>query len=72
MKVKSKISYLGKKINILPRKMTKKLAVEVHVKNTDKGVGGVVHLIYCVKIKESGCPGFYFPVLRGCTRARLS
>ena len=23
-------------------------------------------------IKESGCTGFYFPVLQDCTRARLS
>ena len=33
MKCKSKISYLGKKINILPWQMAEQLAVEVDVKN---------------------------------------
>ena len=33
MKFKSKISYLGKKINILPWQMADQLAVEVDVKN---------------------------------------
>ena len=31
MKFKSKISYTGKKISILPRKITEKLAVKVYV-----------------------------------------
>ena len=33
MKFKSKISYLGKKISILPWQMAEQLAVEVDVKN---------------------------------------
>ena len=33
MKVKSKISYLGEKISILPWQMAEQLAVEVDVKN---------------------------------------
>ena len=38
VKFKSKISYLGKKISILPWQMAEKLAVEVDVKNvTERG-----------------------------------
>ena len=37
MKFKSKLSYLGKKISILPWQMAEQLAVEVDVKNPDKG-----------------------------------
>ena len=37
MKFKSKISYLGKKINILPWQMAEQLAVEVGVKNMTYG-----------------------------------
>ena len=33
MKLKSKISYLGEKISILPWQMAEQLAVEVDVKN---------------------------------------
>ena len=36
MKIKSKISYLGEKISILPRKMAEQWAVEVDVKNFAK------------------------------------
>ena len=46
MKVKSKISYLGEKISILPWQMAEQLAVEVDVKNvTDVRTDtGQVHL----------------------------
>ena len=37
MKFKSKISYLGEKISILPWQMTEQLAVEVDVKNVTYG-----------------------------------
>ena len=37
MKFKSKISYLGKKISILPWQMAEQLAVEVDVKNITDG-----------------------------------
>ena len=37
MKVKSKISYLGEKISILPWQMAEQLAVEVDVKNVTDG-----------------------------------
>ena len=37
MKFKSKISYLGEKISILPRQMAEKLAVEVDVKKPNGG-----------------------------------
>ena len=37
MKFKSKISYLGKKISILPWQMAEQLAVEVDVKNVTDG-----------------------------------
>ena len=36
IKNKSKISYLGKKISILPKKMTEQMAVEVDVKSGGK------------------------------------
>merc|ERR1712082_314440 len=36
MKMKSKMSYLGKKISILPKKMTEKMEVEVDVKSGGK------------------------------------
>ena len=36
MKFKSKISYLGKKISILPWQMAEQWAVEVDVKNPDE------------------------------------
>jgi len=38
MKFKNKISYLGKKISILPKKMTEKMEVEVDVKSGGKNV----------------------------------
>ena len=38
MKFKSKISYLGEKISILPWQMVEQLAVEVNVKNVTKDV----------------------------------
>ena len=37
MKFKSKISYLGKKISILPWQMAEQLAIEVDVKNFTDG-----------------------------------
>ena len=37
MKVKSKISYLGKRNSILPGQMAEQLAVEVNVKNVTHG-----------------------------------
>ena len=39
MKFKSKPSYLGEKINILPWQMAEQRAVEVDVKNRDGGEG---------------------------------
>ena len=46
MKFKSKISYLGEKISILPRKIAEQWAVEVDVKKSWLGVvvgGGQAH-----------------------------
>ncbi len=40
MKFKSKPSYLGKKISILPWQMAELQAIEVDVKNCDKEEGG--------------------------------
>ena len=39
MKFKSKISYLGEKISILPWQMAEQLAVEVDVKNVTEQYG---------------------------------
>ena len=54
MKFKSKISYLGKKISILPWQIAEQLAVEVDVKNvTEDGCTYGKHmdkLIYLVRI----------------------
>ena len=41
MKFKSKISYLGEKISILPWQMAEQLAVEVNVKNVMHGAAAV-------------------------------
>ena len=51
MKFKSKISYLGEKINILPWQMAEQLAVEVDVKNvtdvrTDTRTSSIIWLVY--------------------------
>ena len=43
MKFKSKISYLGKKIGILPWQMAEQLAVEVDVKNVPDGTRKTEH-----------------------------
>ena len=51
MKFKSKISYLGKKISILPWQMAEQLAVEVDVKNvTEDGRTEQDKLLYLVRI----------------------
>ena len=55
MKFKSKISYLGKKISILPWQMAEQLAVEVDVKNiTEHGRRNTYRhtdkLLYLVRI----------------------
>ena len=53
MKFKSKISYLGEKISILPLQMAEQLAVEVDVKNVTEqqqqytAAGGQAHL-FCL------------------------
>ena len=44
MKFKSKISYLGKKISILPWQMAEQLAVEVDVKNVTDGTRNTEHV----------------------------
>jgi len=40
VKIKSKLSYLGKKISILPKKMTEQKVVEVDAKNRQKSEKG--------------------------------
>ena len=51
MKFKSKISYLGEKISILPWQMAEQLAVEVDVKNvTEDGTVHTDKLLYLVRI----------------------
>ena len=45
MKFKSKISYLGKKISFLPKKITEQKAVEVDAKNRQKSEK--VHFLKC-------------------------
>ena len=52
MKFKSKISYLGKKISILPWQMAEQLAVEVDVKNVTHGRTEQDKLLYLVRILE--------------------
>ena len=48
VKFKSKISYLGEKISILPWQMAEQLAVEVDVKNvTQQYTAGQAHL-FCL------------------------
>ena len=59
MKFKSKISYLGEKICILPWQMAEQLAVEVDVKNVTHTVlsthtAGQAHL-FCLDFKVSKC-----------------
>ena len=57
VKFKSKISYLGEKISILPWQMAEQLAVEVNVKNVTYGWKTDRHtdkLLYLVRIRSSG------------------
>ena len=52
LKFKSKISYLGEKISILPWQMAEQLAVEVDVKNvthTAAAAAGQAHL-FCLDV----------------------
>ena len=45
MKIKSKISYLGEKISILPKKIAEQMVVEVDVRNGQKSEK--VHFLKC-------------------------
>ena len=71
MKIKSKISYLGEKISILPKKMTEQMAVEVDVKmvkNLKKSIFApkifwTSQILPHVKIKgKIGILGLHLPI----------
>ena len=59
LKFKSKISYLGEKISILPWQMAEQLAVEVDVKNVTQqqqytAAAGQAHLFCLDKLEVQG------------------
>ena len=70
MKFKSKISYLGEKISILPRKMAEQWAVEVDVKKSLRaGAAGQAH--YFVRITKGAISSEWYCCFFRCIKLKL-